>query len=200
MSSNNASVVDSRLASKDPMSRTIFPFGLLIFIAGCGAPTPAVMDDVVAHGSAEFGGGAPAGQPGIDYGSVRYIGRRVVVWTDGSEEIPEIGGGKVRGHVQSRRLKSLECRYEIPWSGTGTATIDGQTFRMTEGNLFLVSLDGPGVRVRQLRRDLPIDERELNGADIGQLKQAVQDDPEFREFFKGGARLEPIARPVGNLH
>lgn len=161
----------------------------ILVLCGCGAPTSTlpVHELNLPRGKIEFGQGSLDGQPGIDFGSIRYEGKRVIVWSDGREGHVVIGDGSVKGQIHSRRPEATECRYEFPATGRGSATIDGKRYRMADGNLFLVSLGESSIRVRQLDRDLHTVQLTLNGDNGSALKMAMRDDREFNQFFRDRA-------------
>lgn len=85
-------------------------------------------------------------------------------------------------------------REQVNFSGesadgrSGTAVIDGNSFNLNNGNLFLVAPGDHGYRVKQLRRDLA----NLK-ADGEALRDFAQADIEIQEFF-GVNRVESDAQ------
>lgn len=160
---------------------------LLIALSGCAAefPSEEARDEMIPQGSGAFGPNTHEGQPGIDFGSIRYAGKRVIIWSDGVEGVPEYHSETVKCHLQDADdpTVSRQCQCEYPLSGRGTTTIADRTFRMADGNMFLVSLRGPEIRVLQLRRELPAVEIKHNTDNVSVLKQAMKHDSDFKEFF-----------------
>ena len=168
------------------MSRKLALLCILV-CCGCAASTSIapVHEPSVPSGKVEFGGDSVDGQPGIDFGSIHYEGKRVIVWSDGRGGVPAYSDGNVKAKIESRRPGSTECDFEVPVSGKGNAIIDGKTYKMADGNVFLISLDGLPTRVLQLDRELETVQLESNSDNGSALKLAMKDDSDFLAFFHG---------------
>jgi hypothetical protein len=162
----------------------------ILFLCGCddAASTVAEHELNLPRGKIEFSQGSLDGQPGIDFGSIRYEGKRAIVWSDGYEGHPIYSDAAVKGHIHSLRPGAIECSYEIPVQGSRAATIDGKMYDIADGNLFLVSLGESSIRVRQLDRDLSTVELKHNGDNGSALKLAMRNDSEFNDFFRDRVR------------
>jgi len=159
----------------------------IAFLCGCDAATSSVTihELNLPRGNIAFSQGSRDGQPGIDFGSIRYEGKRAIVWSDGHEDgYPEYSDTSVKGQIHSFRPGAMKCNYEIAVNGKGgAATIDGKKYEIADGNLFLVSLGESSIRVLQLKRDLPEVDLTHNGDNGSALKMAMKSDSEFNGFF-----------------
>lgn len=116
-------------------------------------------------------------------GTVYRVGTLFVIWTDS----PNGGGGNVSSNAHGITFQGrlVTCdRGHVEFSGEsadgrlGTAIVDGVSYRLDDGNLFLVSTDASGLRVRQLKRDL----KDLKFERIA-LQELANTDPEIKDFF-----------------
>jgi hypothetical protein len=106
----------------------------------------------------------------------------VIVWSD-------CGGSFSASRDEARQAVKYEGRYtardgrnftvecNTPEGKTGQATIDGQSFLLQTGRIFLVSTAGSATEVRQLARD------DLK-PDSAELKIKASRDMEIKEFFE----------------
>lgn len=163
---------------------------LLSVVFGCAreiAP-PVTLGGV--EGSSSFGGSRATGQPGIDFGSIYYAGKRVVIWTDGKKAEGESRttskGITCNGQITSRESNKLNFDFVINPDAQGAVTIDGQTFDLTDGNLFLVSFSDTGGRIRQLDREFADVKLTVGGKNGKAFRTAMRGDSAFKEFFESG--------------
>jgi hypothetical protein len=100
--------------------------------------------------------------PGIDQGSATegQCGGRLafVVWTDLTgafrfESTDSDGGFIWAGHHGNPGDQQVDCRCATRDGTNGVVTINGKTFDLARGGLFLVSTLGNPAQVRQLKRD-----------------------------------------------
>lgn len=126
-------------------------------------------------------------------GTVFRVGTLFVIWTDS----PNGGGGSESASMHSVTFQGrliTSDRGQVNFSGesadgrSGTAVIDGRSFDLSKGNLFLVATAADGYRVKQLKRELA----NLK-ADSEALRDFAKADIEIQEFF-GGNRAERQAR------
>ena len=126
-----------------------------------------------------------SGVPGLDGGSIYYIGTRFVVWAaDGRGG----GGGSTTsgrdgtagdGHVLLSGGHRVAFRFSLPAGGSGTATVNGADYDLAKGRLFLVKPAGEKLEVRQLDADLS--GIHPGKADLGAVGRA---NPEIKAFFE----------------
>lgn len=127
--------------------------------------------------------------PGIDQASITCglwgsRGMAVVVWTDlpggSSEFLPPVTtkteGFVFVGHHRSSDGRQVECRIATRDGSTGPVTINGKSFNLAQGALFLVSTTGAQTQVRQLKRDFV-------KLEPGDLMHLAKNDQEIRTFF-----------------
>lgn len=162
---------------------------LALVAAGCFTPAPTPPAPVDAGGpvggTTWYAGADPATVPGIDAGSVAYVGRLLVVWVDApGSTLGNPSGGDRPGEI-ARGGEVLAAGHRITYAlratgvDAGEATINGQVYDLARGGLFLVRTRGGVVEVRQLKRD-------LSGlAASGEFKAFGRADREIVEFFKG---------------
>src|SRR5262245_4731510 len=123
--------------------------GCLVWLAGCGGK---VHD--VAAGSGSFA----YGRTTVTYGTWGD-GTAVLVWsdTDGpgggvANSSPE--GARYRGRARASDDRLVEWECSTTDGKTGPVTINGETYELSSGPLFLVTTRGGKTEVQQLHRSL----------------------------------------------
>jgi hypothetical protein len=156
-------------------------FGVLV--VGCSKNANKTVSLGGPTGAASwYSGTGPDHVPGIDEGTISYLGTLLTIWSDGSGGIGWSGGADgVTFHADLRRPDGsiVEVWGETKDGKTGSVTIGKETYDLTQGNLILVSLRGPTVRVKQLQRDLS----QLKHT-YDQLSAYAKADAEIADFFK----------------
>ena len=124
-------------------------------------------------------------RPGIDQASVFHVGSMFVIWSS----LPNGGGGDISSNMHGVACNGrfigingdvLKYACESEDGRTGSATIDGHTYDLSSGNLFLVANQGRLFRIQQLKRDLTrVPFRSEN------LRQWAAQDEQMRQFFAG---------------
>jgi hypothetical protein len=162
---------------------------MLVF--GCGrTPSPAGPDVGGPSGIISWAPSAGTDNPlpGIDYGTVYYLGTAFVVWSDA----PGGGGGsassndqgvKCVGSLLARAGQRVEFRCDTKDGKTGPVAINGITYELADGNLFLVCTEGEQSRVKQLKHDVSQWKFESES-----LKAVGPNEPEIAEFFRRPAQ------------
>jgi hypothetical protein len=133
-----------------------------ILVAGCVRPA--------ANSSPDLGGpngtitwAPPDGKdnplPGIDQGNIYHLGTAFVVWCDtagggGGSSSSNAQGVKCQGTPFGRAGRRVEFACETKDGKAGRVAINGATFELADGNLFVVATDREQPRVKQLKRDL----------------------------------------------
>jgi hypothetical protein len=162
-----------------------------MLVSGCGrTPVPASPDlggpSGIITWSSSPGKGHPL--PGIDQGSVYYLGTAIVLWSDaagggGGSSDSDVQGVKCQGSLLARDRRRVEFHCETKDAKTGQVTIDGATYDLTDGNLFLISTAGDRSQVKQLKRSLT----ELK-FDRESLEALGKNDPDIAGFFTEAAK------------
>jgi hypothetical protein len=126
--------------------------------------------------------------PGVDQGTVYYLGTVFVVWSDAAGG----GGGNSSGNVQgvacqgsllARDRPRVEFHCETKDGKTGQAKINGIAYELADGNLFLVLTQGEQSQVKQLKRDVSNLKFEREA-----LETFGRTDPQILEFFTKGTK------------
>lgn len=176
----------SFLLPKNSVSRTYsFVFLGCLLVTGCIDITHQSTSLPHVHGSSGVVTWSKHGssQPGIDQASVFHVGTAFVLWSD----LPNGGGGDVstnmHGITCSGRLRghegmAIDYKYVSEDGAQGTANVDGRTYDLTKGNLFLVATEGKMFRIKQLVRDLT----GIPFTPPGLQDWAMRDD-EIKQFF-----------------
>lgn len=124
--------------------------------------------------------------PGVDEVKVLYFGDSVIVWSDfptsnsaasiayASKE-DHVGGG---GQLINNEYGFVEFRCLFDTETTGTATIADQTYDISKGGLFLVSIRGEQPKVEQVDCDLSGVKMTEQG-----LKPLIDSEPAIKKFF-----------------
>jgi hypothetical protein len=128
--------------------------------------------------------------PGIDEASIYYEGTAFVVWSDfdrgsAGSSSGNMEGVKGQGRLMSRDTRRVEFHFETKDGKTGPVTIDGAKYDLANGGLFLVSVKGGQVQVKQLKRDM----RNLK-FERESLEAFARNDPEIVAFFAGNVKKE----------
>jgi len=132
-----------------------------VLVSGCGrAPAPAGLDLGGPSGTITWSSpGKHNALPGIDQGSLYYMGTIFVVWSDASGG----GGGswstsaqaaKCEGSLVGKNGGRVEFSCQTADGKTGQVTVDGRAYNLADGNLFLVSTAGDKTQAKQLKRAL----------------------------------------------
>jgi hypothetical protein len=159
---------------------------------GCGAPQPGWGAQSVGWGASNAG---TSEVPGITTASVSFCryGEKCAAafWLDGH-------GGSLGAHRENDRNAvhfegqgvgrdgrtiALECMTAD--GTTGNARIDGQSFDLSKGALFLISTADGATAVKQLRRDLSALKPDTNA-----LQSTAANDAEVRSFFEMHAQVD----------
>ncbi len=162
-----------------------------ILAAGCVRPP--------ANASPDLGGpngtitwAAPDGKdnpvPGIDQGNLYHLGTAFVVWCDaagggGASSSSNSQGVKCQGTLLGRDGRRIEFSCETKDGKTGRAAINGETFELADGNLFVVATEREQPRVKQLKRDLGTLKFERDA-----LEAFGRNDAEILGFFTEAAK------------
>ena len=167
---------------------------LLLFVAlgGCQSitSTPSVatgprvpMSDVAVWNTPEKADAVP----GIDYAAVTYYhwDDRLVfaLWVDTNNNLGDRKYGKFScegsiDFVDRRPSVKFECK--TPDGRSGTLTVDGRKFELSDGLLILVTTSGGKVRLKQLQREAMVP---LTPSGTPQSFETWKTDPEIAEFF-----------------
>lgn len=122
-------------------------------------------------------------QPGIERASVFHMGKRFVLWSDlsrggGGGTTTNVHGLSCNGRLRGDEGVSVPFECKSPDGKTGTAVIDGRTFDLADGGLFLVAAEDGTPRIKQLKRDLESVPFSING-----LQKFAREDKEIAGFF-----------------
>ncbi|WP_372716394.1 hypothetical protein [Novipirellula sp.] len=159
---------------------SIAAISLMLLLVGCDNAPKVSGVDLGGPSGCITASGPVDGQRGIDYGSIYFAGKRLVVWTD----VDGAGGAGGRysggpdGVTGEGHLGNVTFSFEIPLDGQGAVKIDDQFFQLENGVIFLVSSEGGKTRIKQLQRNL--DNLSLNRDGFTAL---MRDDDEFNMFF-----------------
>lgn len=184
--------------------RCMILVALTMSICGCSfecEPVPSVTFAQVEQWPLETE--PPGGTPGIDYGSIWCLKEAfrqdglvfAVFWFDdwwGSNG--GSGGHSSNDCQQSEAQYSLtlgsgeESRTNVSIAYLKLAqkvkpaelTIQGESFDLRNGNLFLISTRGDTVKVRQTKRDIGLKGMRF---DVESIQETAKTDEEIREFF-----------------
>jgi hypothetical protein len=125
--------------------------------------------------------------PGVDDGTAYHCGTAFVVWGDGDGggggSVGTVEGVKVQGHLLARDKRRVEFQCNTKDGKTGQVTIDGMTYELANGNLFLVATGGNQSQVKQLKRSLA----ELK-FDRESLRAFARSDQDVAGFFTEAAK------------
>lgn len=116
-------------------------------------------------------------------GTVYCVGTLFAIWTDspnggGGNESANLHGVTFRGHIITSDQGQVNFSGESTDGRTGTVVIDGNSFEIKNGNLFVVATGDDGYRVKQLKCDLS----KLQ-VDRKALQEFAKADSEMNEFF-----------------
>jgi len=105
-----------------------------------------------------YSNASSGGDADTDCGSLYFLGRRFIVWTDkgniGGSLQENSGGVNGSGRVVALDGREVEFEFDIPPKRPGIATFDGQQFELSDGAIFLVTFDESRARIEQIKRDL----------------------------------------------
>ncbi len=163
----------------------------LMLVSSCGrAPGPASPDLGGSSGIITWSSSAGKGNPlpGIDQGSVYHLGTAFVLWIDapgggGGSSSSNVQGVKCQGSLLARDRRRVEFHCETKDGKTGQVTIDGVTYDLTDGNLFLVSTAGDQSQVKQVKGSLTELKFEQES-----LEAFGKNDPDIAGFFKNATK------------
>ena len=127
---------------------------------------------------------------GVDQGTVYNLGTAFVLWSDApgggsGGSSGNVQGVKYQGGLLARDRRRVEFHGETKDGKTGRVTIDGLTYELADGNLFLVSTEGERSRVKQLKRDISNLKFERES-----LEAFGRNDPDIAAFFTKGAKAK----------
>ena len=162
-----------------------------MLVSGCGrTPSPASPDIGDPSGIITWSSSAGKGNPlpGIDQGSVYHLGTAFVLWSDapgggGGSSSSDVQGFKCQGSLLARDRRRVEFHCETKDAKTGQVTIDGTTYDLADGNLFLLSTAGDQSQVKQLKRSLTELKFERES-----LEAFGKNDPDIAGFFTKAAK------------
>jgi hypothetical protein len=131
--------------------------------------------------------------PGIDHGGAQFEGKIFVLWAanssgGGSSSSSNSSGINGKGHV---RFANGQTTYEFSTTDgkTGPVKIDGVSYDLANGALFLLIREEDKSRVKQLKKDLS--GLELTSPGFQKFGRA---DPEIMEFFSDAKFTDPPPR------
>jgi hypothetical protein len=162
-----------------------------MLVSGCGrTPGPASPDLGGSSGIITWLPSAGKGKPlpGIDQGSVYHLGTAFVLWSDapgggsGSSN-SNVQGVKCQGTLLARDRRRIEFHCATKDAKTGEVTIDGATYDLADGNVFLVSTAADQSQVKQLKRSLTELKFERES-----LEAFGKNDPDIAGFFTKAAK------------
>lgn len=141
----------------------------LMCTGGCRAHSSSLSGDSLGDTSLQYA---------VVDGQVAFV-----VWTDFRKVGGSSGGGASLAGMDFRGAMRSAAGVEVGWScqtrdgQSGAVTIQGQSFDLADGQLFLVSTAGGAVRIRQLR--LP----EMQGSHAA-FERLAADVPDVGAFVK----------------
>lgn len=163
------------------------------FLCGCNRPPSPPAPNFAPSGMAFIEPLKKAeAVPGIDRASVYFMGSVFVVWGDsqdgeGGDPISYGDGGRdgseCSGHMGTHKGRKVEFHCKTKDGRSGPVKINGTTYELADGNLFLVSTGGDEVRVKQLKRDMS-----RQKFDQESLAAFGKGDAELVEFFAKNAK------------
>jgi hypothetical protein len=124
--------------------------------------------------------------PGIDSASVYFgtlgKGSAVTLWSDGGGNFGASWDRsrkliKYEGKLRARDGREYPVQCLTADGKTGSVTIDGQTFQLDNGALFLIATAGAKTTVKQLQRGPLKPEKDA-------LRDMALTDPEIKSFFE----------------
>ena len=124
---------------------------LLLVSSGCTRTTPPGPNTVFA-----------TLEEGVSFSFLTWEeGLRLMIWYDDASGVWHGGSGSTQdpvyhqtGHAQGANGREVEWTLDTEDGETATFQLDGQPYDLAQGALFLISLQGDQVQVRQLERDL----------------------------------------------
>lgn len=158
---------------------------------------------LVAVAAAGCGGGGPSMEgpggivnwsdaepkvPGIDQASIYYLGSDFVIWSDlgdggvGASSSNQ-NGVACKGRMFDNNGRELNFRMNSQAPKTGEAVINGQTYSLQQGGLFLVAQESDTIRVKQLQKDLTSIQ-----FDPESLRKFARSDSDIANFFAGSIK------------
>jgi hypothetical protein len=94
-----------------------------------------------------------------------------------------VGPEKYEGQQKARDGRKVEYQCETADGKTGTMTINGSSYQLAKGSMFLVSTRGGKVEVRQVKRDLL-----KVKPDQEAVEKLLKDDADVASFFAEKAK------------
>lgn len=166
-----------------------------LMLAGCGSPQPGWGVHTVSWDRSEAN---KTNVPGIDAASVRFgtYGKDAAVafWTDANNGNCEAAFDKAADAVVYRAKykgaggRNIEADCSTKDGKSGVMHIDGQTFKLENGSLLLISTVGDKTTVKQLKRNLAELPR-----DVEPLRAISDAEREIHAFFE--EQLHATATP-----
>jgi hypothetical protein len=140
---------------------------------------------------------SPSPVGGLDHAWVVYArlgeGLRILLWTDLQNGVANwtsdstSDSASFKGSIQSSDLKKpIDVQCQAQGANSGSLTIDGVTYDLAGGSLFLVSTKGERPVVKQLNRDTSQFKE-----DPESLKAFARTDPEISAIFTAREEAEP---------
>lgn len=157
-------------------------------LGGCRPAPPAGVRATVGESNGTKTWSMPSdgtGVPGLDGGTVYFVGTRFVVWAadgrggGGGGTSDSRTGSSGDGRVMLTGDRTVPFTYSLPAGQPGTATVNGTAYNLADGRVFLVKPDGDKLVVKQVAVDLP--GVNLGEADLAALGRAT---PAIRAFFE----------------
>ena len=163
-----------------------------LFLLGCGGPSPPRGSGAGFIAWERFGEINP--KAGIDkahanYGVWKDDGLAFLILTDfvGSSRDRSSGKGtgpeKYKGQHKAPDGQKVEWQCETADGKTGKMIINGSSYELSNGSLFLVSTRGGKVEVRQVQRDLL-----KVKPDQESVEKLVKDEADVGSFFAEKAK------------
>jgi hypothetical protein len=160
--------------------------GACMLVCGCGRmPSPASPDLGGPNGLITWSSSASKRDPlpGIEQGSVYHLGTVFVVWSDapgggGGSSNSNVQGVTCQGSLLGKDGRRVEFNCETKDGKRGPVTVNGVTYDLANGNLFLFSSGGDRAQVKQLKRSLSEVKFERES-----LEAFGRNDPDIVGFF-----------------
>lgn len=151
-------------------------FSITFLLSGCNKTPTVIGVDLGGPSAAITAIQSSDSNPAAKH-AVYHAGKRFIIWGMGDSAGGSSSGGQ-HGVTGEGHVGKINFTYEILPKGQGTATIDGKSYRLNNGVIFLVSSSDGVTRVKQLDRDF-----ENTSLDWESLRDFMKVDDEFKHFF-----------------
>lgn len=174
----------------------VIAYATIEFLGNFWQPKPPFPQPITAGEGVVLLGQVEGPRPGIDEAGYHHVsyGNKVAffIWTDITRERGQSSGvtspfnpGRHAGHFSAKSGETiLAWESHLSDPAHGRVTIAGQTFRLEDGNLFLVSTRTTPSQVLQLRRDLAA----AKGDDFRNIVRRLAEEDQIDQFFSIGPR------------